>query len=211
MQITRIPLGSPDYPSALLRSSGSESGTPPVIHVIGEAALLRQPLTALFCSTKCPGQVILDAFDRIAQLRDAGRAVISGFHTPVEKECLRILLRGASPIVLCPARSLDRLRVPPDWKPALDAGRILLVSPFASGTTRMTAELAQRRNEFVTALATEILILHATLGGRLETLVRQLEQSGRRVRRFDKASTEESATSLAVSFSSVPGSSRAPL
>jgi len=33
----------------------------------------------MFCSTQCPGEVIFRAFDQVAQLRDAGRAVISGF------------------------------------------------------------------------------------------------------------------------------------
>jgi predicted Rossmann fold nucleotide-binding protein DprA/Smf involved in DNA uptake len=184
MKPERIQPGAPDYPPALLR--GGASWTPPVMHVIGNAALLRQPLTALFCSTKCPGQVILNAFDRIAQLRDAGRAIVSGFHRPVEKECLGILLRGASPIVICPARSLDCFRIPSDWKRALDSNRLLLVSPFAPGTTRTTADLAQHRNEFVAALATEILILHATPGGRLELFARQLEQAGRSVFRLQE-------------------------
>lgn len=169
--------GSPDYPPALLRGGGNWK--PASIHTLGNVAILRQPLIALFCSTKCPGHVILDAFDRIAQLRDAGRPTISGFHTPIEKECLRILLRGASPIVISPARSLDRFRVPLDWKPVLAAGRLLLVSPFASGTPRITAELAQRRNEFIASLANELLFLHITPGGRLEKLAKKLENSGR--------------------------------
>ena len=71
---------SPDYPSALLR--GGADWTPPVIHALGKLALLLQPLTALFCSTQCPGQVFLRAFDQVAQLRNTGRAVISGFPHP---------------------------------------------------------------------------------------------------------------------------------
>ncbi len=63
-----------------------------VIHALGNLALLRQPLTALFCSTQCSGQVILRAFDQVAQFRDTIRAVINGLHTPVEKECLGTLL-----------------------------------------------------------------------------------------------------------------------
>jgi predicted Rossmann fold nucleotide-binding protein DprA/Smf involved in DNA uptake len=182
MQPERVQPGSPDYPLALRQ--GGAGWKPPIIHVIGNAALFRQPLTALFCSTKCPGRVILQAFQRIAQLRDAGCAIIGGFHTPVEKECLGILLRGSSPIIACPARSLDRFRVPSGWKPAIDAGRLLLVSPFAPGTMRMTADLARRRNEFVAALALEILILHATPRGRLESFLSHLEQSGRSVSRL---------------------------
>jgi len=71
-------------------------GEPPTLYAIGNVDILRQPLTALFCSNKCPGSAILRALDFAAQLRDANRAVISGFHTPVEKECLAILLRGKS-------------------------------------------------------------------------------------------------------------------
>jgi predicted Rossmann fold nucleotide-binding protein DprA/Smf involved in DNA uptake len=152
---------------------GGSGCTPPVFHAQGNLALLRQPLTALFCSTKCPGEVILRAFDQVAQLRDAGRAVISGFHTPVEQECLTILLRGTSPIVICPARCLARYRVPSAWKPALTANRLLVLSPFADGQTRATADLAHRRNEFVAALASEVRVFHATPGGRLAMLIEQ--------------------------------------
>jgi len=48
--------------------------------------------------------------------RDDGVTVISGFHTPVEKECLRILLRGSQPVIICPARSIEGMRIPPTWK-----------------------------------------------------------------------------------------------
>lgn len=175
------------FPNLLSQRLGG--ACPERLAAIGRFAILQQPLTALFCSTKCPGEVILRAFDQVAQLRDASRAVISGFHTPVEKECLAILLRGTSPIVICPARSLARYRVPSAWRPALAANRLLLLSPFADAQTRATAEMAQRRNEFVAALATEILVLHATPGGRLEMLLRKVEQGGRTVSRLQNQPT----------------------
>jgi hypothetical protein len=142
--------------------------------------LREQPLTALFCSSKCPGNVVLPAYDRVAQLRDEGRCVISGFHSPVEKECLAILLRGKSPVVICPARTLEGFRVPPEWKGPLDEGRLLILSCFGD-KPRLTAEIAARRNEFVASLASEILVLHATPGGRLARLIENLELNGRKV------------------------------
>jgi len=177
--------GSPTYPPALLR--GGPNWTPPVIHVLGNAALLRQPLTALFCSSGCPGQLILQSFDLVAHFRDEERAVISGFHTPIEKECLTILLRGKSPIIICPARGLDRYQVPTAWKSGLDKGRLLVLSAFPPGVQRATTALAIRRNEFVAALASEIIVLHATPGGRLESLVREFERAGRLVTRLPPA------------------------
>jgi predicted Rossmann fold nucleotide-binding protein DprA/Smf involved in DNA uptake len=151
---------------------------------LGNSSLLGLPLAALFCSARCPGKVILRAYDLAAQLRDSNRAVISGFHTPVEKECLAILMRGKSPMVICPARSLERFRVPTEWKQSLAEGRLLIVSPFRASEHRATAELAERRNEFVASLATEIIVLHATPGGRLAKLLAALEAAGRSVTRL---------------------------
>jgi predicted Rossmann fold nucleotide-binding protein DprA/Smf involved in DNA uptake len=165
----RVQPRSPDYPPALLL--GGAGWTPPVIHTLGNLALLRQPLTALCSSTQCPGEVILRSFDQVAQLRDAGTAVISGFDTPVEKECLAILLRGTSPIIICPARSLDSFGFPALWQKPLADGRLLLLSCFSGGPRRPTTQSAHRRNEFVAALATNILVLYATPGGRLASLL----------------------------------------
>ena len=155
--------GAPEYPRALLGASA-----PPTLHAIGNTEILRLPQTALFCSNKCPGSAILRALDLAAKLRDANRAVISGFHTPVEKECLAVLLRGKSPIIVCPARSLDRYRIPADWKIPLANGRLLLISPLPAGTHRVTTETAHHRNELVAALAAEITVLYAAPAGRLE-------------------------------------------
>jgi precorrin-6B methylase 1 len=94
------------------------------------------------------------------------------FHTPVEKECLRILLRGEPPIIICPARAMPQ-RIAPELKAPLAAGRLLILSAFGPGDARITAYLAARRNAIVSALATDTLILHATPGGRLETSLRQ--------------------------------------
>ena len=91
--------------------------------------------------------------------------VISGFHSPVEKECLRILLRGKQPIIICLARALEKIRLPANWRSAVEAGRLLLVSPFEKRPQRPTKESSQRRNELVAALSDEVLIIHAESGG----------------------------------------------
>ena len=92
------------YPARLRERLGD--ATPAQLTTLGNLDLLTLPKTGLFCSARCPGHVILPAYDQAARWRDAGRCIISGFHSPVEQECLRILLRGAPPIILCPARAL---------------------------------------------------------------------------------------------------------
>jgi predicted Rossmann fold nucleotide-binding protein DprA/Smf involved in DNA uptake len=163
------------YPARLRERLGADA--PRQLTARGNLDLLALRKTALFCSARCPGKVILTTYDQAAKWRDAGRCVISGFHSPVEKECLQILLRGSQPIIVCPARALPQ-RVPPDWKRPLAAGRLLVLSAFAATANRVTAELAARRNEFVAALADEVFIAHAAVGGHLETLARRLHACG---------------------------------
>jgi hypothetical protein len=138
-----------------------------IFHFLGNPHLLHLPKTALFVSTKCPGSVILPTYDQAARWRDEGRCIISGYHSPIEKECLSILLRGTSPVIICPARNLPS-RLPPEWRTPIDEGRMLVLSPFAPNESRVTADLAARRNDYVASLADEVWIAHATDGGKLQ-------------------------------------------
>jgi predicted Rossmann fold nucleotide-binding protein DprA/Smf involved in DNA uptake len=170
--MTPVRLTSADtrYPARLRQRLGDAA--PDQLSTLGNLDLLALPKTALFCSARCPGKVILTAYDQAAKWRDAGSCVISGFHSPVEKECLQILLRGSQPIIICPARSLPQ-SVPPDWKKHLDDGRLLILSCFNDDSSRVTSELATRRNEFVAALADEIWFAHITPGGQMEQLAKK--------------------------------------
>ncbi|MGH2459933.1 MAG: hypothetical protein ACRDIY_13830 [Chloroflexota bacterium] len=142
------------------------------VAAIGNPEILRTKRLALFCSRKCPGDLILRTYDLALALREGGAAVVGGFHAPMEHECLAFLLRGESPIVVCPARALEGMRVPTEWRKPLADGRLLALSPFANWERRPTAALAQTRNELVAALAHEVLVVHAEPGGGIERLCR---------------------------------------
>ncbi|HEV8711952.1 MAG TPA: DNA-processing protein DprA [Candidatus Binatia bacterium] len=140
----------------------------PRIWAIGNPAILEKRLLGFFCSTRCPGEVILRTYDLARALRHAGVPVISGFHSPMEKECLDLLLRGTQPVVVCPARSLERMRIPTKWKAPLAESRLLILSPFPGKTRRATAGLAQKRNEFVAALAEKVFVAYAATSSKTE-------------------------------------------
>ena len=166
-----IAAGDARWPHLLSERLGDAA--PAQLTALGNLDLLALPRTGLFCSARCPGKVILSAYDQAAHWRDAGRCIISGFHSPVEQECLRILLRGTQPIIICPARALPQ-RIPAEWQPPLADGRLLILSAFADAEKRVTTELATRRNEFVAALADEVFIAHATVGGHVASLAGRL-------------------------------------
>ncbi|GDY11083.1 hypothetical protein LBMAG52_45710 [Planctomycetia bacterium] len=127
---------------------------------------------------RCPGSIVIKTFDAIRELRDAGIVVAGGFHSPMEEECLDFLLRGEQPVIVCPAKGLARLRMPASWRTAIDADRLLLISPFDDKITTATKDRAATRNEFVAALADVILIPHASSDGKAEAVAKQVLQRG---------------------------------
>jgi predicted Rossmann fold nucleotide-binding protein DprA/Smf involved in DNA uptake len=151
---------------------------PGTIVTLGNLAPLSEHKIALFCSVRSPGDAILGAYDSARKLRDNGLTVISGFHSPVEKECLRILLRGTQPVIICLARAFGKIRIPTDWRRALDSGRLVILTPFEKWPPRPTVESARQRNELLAALADEVLIIHAAPGGQIEEISRLVDRWG---------------------------------
>jgi predicted Rossmann fold nucleotide-binding protein DprA/Smf involved in DNA uptake len=177
MDIRRFGRDDPFYPSALPLFLGDCA--PTTLTALGNLDLLGQKKLALFCSVKCPGNLILQTYDLARALRDEGVTTIGGFHSPMEKECLTLLLRGTQPVIICPARSIGRIRTPAEWKAPLAEGRLLLLSPFAEKLHRVTADLAQKRNEFVAALADAVFVAHAAPGGKTERYCRDVLDWGK--------------------------------
>lgn len=176
LEVVTLAPQHPRWPGQLVLRLGKAA--PERLYALGDLSILHGQRTALFCSTRCPGEAILQALAAARRLRDEGVTVISGFHSPVERECLRILLRGTQPVILCPARGLEGMRLAADWKGALEAGRLLLLSPFADGPRRVTRQSAQRRNALVAALANRALVVHAAPGGQVAQVVEWLEGWG---------------------------------
>jgi len=135
---------------------------------------------ALLCSSRAPAGVLLAVHDLAQRWRHGDTVIISGFHSPVEREAFTVLLRGPGRLVWVPARGRPR-RLPPDVRAALAAGRLTIDSPFDERARRATRETAARRNRYVCERADAILIAHATPGGDTEALARDLLAAGRRV------------------------------
>lgn len=151
------------------------------LHSLGEPALLTQPTLALFCSAQTPAAILLHVHDLAQQWRVNGPTIISGFHSPAEQEALAVLLRGPQPVIVCPARSLAGMRLKPEYRAPLAAGRLLLLSPFPETVRRATAETAYRRNRCVAALADQVLIAHAQPGSKTAQLAREAVGWGKAV------------------------------
>jgi predicted Rossmann fold nucleotide-binding protein DprA/Smf involved in DNA uptake len=167
-QPATFPQGSAAYPERLLDRLGSDA--PKAIAVLGDPHRLQLPMTAFFCSKDTPGATILQAFDQAAAWRDANRCIASGFHSPLERQCLEILLRGNQPIIMAVARGLNSIRLSKPARQALHNGRLTIISPFSLSERRANAEFARQRNRCVAALADEVVFAFVAASGSLARL-----------------------------------------
>ena len=159
----------------------TRSSVPAQAWVAGPVHILDRDKTGFVCSSRCPSAVILKTFDAITAMRDEGRTLIGGFHSPMEWECLGILLRGRQPVIWIPARSIVGMHLKPELQPAFAASRLLILSPFEPKHKRITAALAEARNRFVGALADRVFVAHAAPASRTLALALALDRKSTRL------------------------------
>lgn len=145
------------------------------IVAVGETALLGEPLLGLIASRECPGHILLETLDRVPEWVKAGRVIVSGFHSPLEQQVLRSLLRRKGHAVKVLARGFSgqgaNYRATPEEREPLASGRMLVISAFAPSVARTTRATALTRNRLVLALATEIVAPHVAAGSPLAALL----------------------------------------
>lgn len=181
-----------NYPSSI--KAYLDTDTPETIWTRGNLDLLtcRQNdidegvLWAIFCSSKCPGEIILKTHDLAQEFKNKGISTIGGFHSPIEKECLRVLLRGSQPIIISPARSIETMRIKQEWQKPLSEDRLLILSIF-DNQPQQSAIMARKRNAFVAALASKVLIAHAAADSKTIEFVQTLLKWGKPVYTFDSS------------------------
>lgn len=163
---------------------------PATIAAIGTIGILQNKTLAVFSSSKCPGKIILQTYDLMKKIRADGTAVISGFHSPMEQECLNILLKGNQPIIYCPARSIEGMRIKPELRKPIEEGRLLILSPFSEKERRISSERALERNRFIAALADAIFVPHAETKSKTEKLCKELLNWGKPIYTLQSESNE---------------------
>jgi len=151
---------------------------------IGNKALLNEYKAAFLCSQRCPASIVLKSYDWAIAQREAGKCVISGFHSKIEKDVLYYLLKGQQPIILALARGL-KSKIEPEIQQAIEENRLLVVTPFDKSVKRITSETATKRNEFMAELADKVFVAYASPIGKLQTLISQKLANGKKIFTFD--------------------------
>ena len=131
------------------RDLADGSAARPAFHFLGNLPLMDRAPQPFQMSSRCTAQQVLDAYAWARTQCDTGGTVMSGFHSPVERDVFAILARRGANLIWVPGRDLPKI-IPAAERALLDEGRLLIASPFDYGQpSRPDRASCQRRNEWV--------------------------------------------------------------
>jgi predicted Rossmann fold nucleotide-binding protein DprA/Smf involved in DNA uptake len=144
------------------------------VEYLGNKEILKTHKTAFLCSRKVSSETILKSLDWAVEQKNQNRCVVSGFHSPIEKDVFNILLKGTQPIILVLARGMKQ-RWPSTIRFAVNNSRLLIISPFAQKIKKITRHTAEIRNRYMLNLADDYYIPYIAKGGMLDKIINQLD------------------------------------
>jgi predicted Rossmann fold nucleotide-binding protein DprA/Smf involved in DNA uptake len=185
LQPTAIYRGTPQYPGRLSAFLGDRA--PATLRAAGNLDVLakldsgQSSSLAIAASVASPSSITQPALDLLRSAFRADVVFIGGFHSPLERACLELLVKERERTIICPARTLIGSKIPSTWRRAMHDGRLLLFSAAHHNSKRPTRESVQIRNECVAGLASNFLVLHAVPESKTEALCRRLISTGKPV------------------------------
>lgn len=116
---------------------------------LGNKDLLNRNTIGFLASRKLPLNVILPTLDWAVEISNrTDVAVMSGFHSRMEKDVLKFLLQGQCGIIMVLARGMYK-RIPKELQNAMQENRLLIIALEKENITRVSERTAHKRNEYI--------------------------------------------------------------
>lgn len=130
---------------------------------LGNTELMKLHRVGYFASSKIATLSVLPTLDwatEIAKREDV--AIVSGFHSKMEREVLDYLLRGRCGIICVLARSTYQ-QIPAIYREAYNQSRVLFITEVESqNITMVSKDRAAKRNQLVASIADEFVFSSLT-------------------------------------------------
>lgn len=155
---------------------------PPKLWCVGDPAILKGRLLGIISARRIDPDLALKASQLITQLASLEDvSFISGWHSPLEEEALRMLLVQPARVIFCLPKSLDKFVPSEDVKDRVRQGRALLLTHCSPRAKRISRDASLRRNHLVVGLARALLVLSAPEGSASLKLARTAINRGKTV------------------------------
>ncbi|MBQ2303218.1 MAG: hypothetical protein II256_02255 [Bacteroidales bacterium] len=125
---------------------------------LGNKELLKMRKVGFLASRKISTLSILPTLDWAMEVsKQTDIAVVSGFHSKMERNVLEILLQGKCGIILVLARGMYR-KLPKQFEKAMSQERLLVISYEKESVTRVSEATAHKRNDYVKEMVDEMQV-----------------------------------------------------
>lgn len=129
---------------------------------LGNNLLLERRKIGYFASSKIASLSVLPTLDWATEVAKRDNvAIVSGFHSKMEREVLDILLRGRCGIICVLARSIYKV-IPDIYRDAFAQNRVLFISHNTSKSTMTSRHLCQKRNDYIASISDELVFSSLT-------------------------------------------------
>jgi predicted Rossmann fold nucleotide-binding protein DprA/Smf involved in DNA uptake len=165
---------------------------PPKLWGVGDPALLNHRLLGIISARQIDSDLALRSSQLLKQLASLeGVSFISGWHSPLEDEALRILSADSAQIVFCVSKALQRFTPSMLVKNGIDAHRVLALTHCSPRAKRISRDSSLKRNELVVELAASLLVLSAPDRSASLKLAKSVVRQGKPVFTLDHRLNEE--------------------
>ena len=126
---------------------------------LGNKELLKVRKLGFLASRKISSLSLLPTLDGALKIsKQKNIAIVSGFHSKMERDVLKILLQGECSIIIVLARGMYH-KLPKQYEEAMSQQRLLIISNEKDNVKRVSEQTAHKRNEFVREIADEMMQL----------------------------------------------------
>ena len=126
---------------------------------LGNTELFEKRKVGFLASRKISTLSILPTLDWAMQVRkQKDIAIVSGFHSKMERDVLKILLQGECGIIVVLARGMYR-KLPKQYEEAMLQNRLLIISYEKEAVSRGSEATAHKRNNYVREIVEEMQTL----------------------------------------------------
>ncbi len=154
---------------------------PSTLWYLGNTSLVKQPLVGIVSARAGESNLILSTAELLRQLVRLEMSFIGGWHSPLEKEVLKILLPESPRTIICLAKSINRFGFFQELKTLLNQDRLLLLTHCSPHAKRISRDASVRRNHLVAGLANVMLVLRAPEGSATFKLAQSVIKLGKPV------------------------------
>ena len=115
---------------------------------LGNKELLKMKKVGFLASRKISTLSILPTLDWAMQVcKQKDIAIVSGFHSKMERDVFKILLQGECGIIVVLARGMYR-KLPKQYEEAMLQNRLLIISYQKESVIRVSEATAHKRNNY---------------------------------------------------------------